>query len=161
ALAAVFMTPRWTSRVVDAPGKNDAAIKKLLRLRGDIRREMAASWRKAAEKPVVKWKAGGKAPAIEEVSHPLSRLASAEDVVGQWQTLAAEWRKARGERSKHNEAFTILADFAKPAFPKGWVTEGDGIRFGHVPDGTPLIALEGDAVFARLLPRGYHTHALS
>ena len=32
---------------------------------------------------------------------------------------------------------------------------------GWVPEATPLIALDGEAVVARLLPRGYHTHALS
>lgn len=32
---------------------------------------------------------------------------------------------------------------------------------GHVDDGTPLIALEGESVIAGLLPRGHHTHALS
>ena len=170
ALGAVFMTPRWTSRVVDAPGKNDAAIRELARLRDEIRQEMARSWRKSAEQPqgwATKWQLAivtkdGKAPAIEEVSHPLSRLKSAKgDVARHWQELAAEWRKTRAERQKHNQAFTVLADFAKPTFPTGWVTEGDGIRFGHVQEGAPLVALEGDAVFARLLPRGYHTHALS
>jgi hypothetical protein len=44
ALAAMFTTPRWTSRVVDAPGKNDAAIAKLKALRDGIRREMATRW---------------------------------------------------------------------------------------------------------------------
>ena len=171
ALAAVFMTPRWTSRVVDAPNKNDDAIHQLIRLRAEIRQEMARLWRKAAQQPrtwtAAKWQQaitskGGKRPAMEDISYPLLRLKSSQgDVARQWQELAAEWRKARGQRRKHNQAFTVLADFDKPTFPAGWVTEGDGIRFGYVRDGTPLIALDGEAVFARLLPRGYHTHALS
>jgi hypothetical protein len=166
ALGAVFMTPRWTSRVVDAPGKNDAAIRELIRLREEIRQETARSWRKLAETsgafPNAKWQAAApaKAPPIEEIAYPLSRLKSG-DVVKQWQELAAEWQKIRRERQKHNQAFSILADFSKPDFPHDWVTEGDGIRFGYVADGTLLVALDGDGVIARLLPRGYHTHALS
>ncbi|MGL4554976.1 MAG: DUF1549 domain-containing protein, partial [Gemmataceae bacterium] len=162
ALAAVFMTPRWTSRVVDAPGKNDDALRRLTRLRADIRWEVSRAWREAAGRPIA-WAAAkdAKAPPIEEISYPLAKLKAAEGDARVWQDLAAAWRKARGERRKHNEAFTVLADFAGPAFPAGWVTEGDGIRFGHVEDATPLVALDGDAALARLLPRGYHTHALS
>lgn len=171
ALAAVFQTPRWTTRVVDAPGKNDAAIQKLVRLRAEVRQEMAGSWREVAAQPLAwpaaRWQQvaaakGAKALGVDDIAYPLSRLAAAQgDVVSRWQELAVEWRKVRGERQKHNQTFTVLADFAQPAFPAGWVTEGDGIRFGHVPEAAPLIALEGETVFARLLPRGYHTHALS
>ncbi len=171
ALAAVLMTPRWTSRVIDAPGKNDAAVRQLKALRDDLRTETAAVWRRAVEKPD-DWAATGwlkrarpkdaKAPALEEIDYPLVRLtAPSGDAVATWAALAAEWRAARAEREKHNKAFTSLADFAKPALPAGWVTEGDGFDSGFVEDGVPLVALEGDAVFARLLPRGYHTHALS
>lgn len=161
ALGAVFQTPRWSSRVIDAPGRNDEAIRRLERLRADLRQEVADLWRKAADRPLA-WEPakGAKPPAIEDIAYPQSRL-KAGDAVKTWHDLAAEWRTVRGQRLKHNEAYTVLADFAKPAFPAGWVTEGDGIRFGYVADGTPLIALEGEAVIARLLPRGYHTHALS
>jgi len=166
ALGAVFMTPRWTSRVVDAPGKNDAAIRQLQTLREQLRQEMAKVWRQAAEKPEAWQKLpiskDAKTPAIEQIDYPLSRLASPKgDITALWNTLATEWRTIRADRQKHNQAFKVLADFSKPTMPAGWVTEGDGIQYGHVEDGTPLIALEGDAVFTRLLPRGYHTHALS
>lgn len=171
ALAAVLMTPRWTSRVIDAQSKNAAAIRQLKTLRDDLRTEAAAVWRKAVEKPD-DWAASGwlkrvrpkdaKAPAIEEIDHPLTRLAASPgDVAATWMVLAAEWRAARTDRERHNEAFAPLTDLAKPGVPAGWVTEGDGFDSGFVEDGTPLIALEGNAVFARLLPRGYHTHALS
>ena len=43
ALAAVFMTPRWTSRVIDAPGKNAAAIARLKELRA-YSVEMKREW---------------------------------------------------------------------------------------------------------------------
>ena len=169
ALGAVFMTPRWTSRVVDAPGKNDAAIHELQRLRSALHREMARTWRPIAENPnawlAAKWKPplpakGAKPPTIDDIVYPLARLeASGTDIAATWKSLAAEWRKARDDRAKHNQAFKPLADF--PNLPKGWVTEGDGFKFGFVDDATPLVALEGDAVFAKLLPRGYHTNALS
>ena len=171
ALGAVFMTPRWTCRVVDAPGKNDAAIKKLQTLRDAIRAEMAGTWRKASANPAT-WAADSwrkslppkdaKTPPIEDIGYPLMRLLGTEDgLASRWNALASEWRATRAERLKHNQSFTAFADFTKPALPPGWVTEGDGMRFGHVADGTPLVSLEGDAIFARLLPRGIHTHALS
>ncbi len=170
ALAAVLMTPRWTSRVIDSPGKNDDAIRQLRTLRDELRTEMAADWRRAVEKPG-DWAATGwlkrvrpkdaKAPALEEIDYPLVRLTTPGDVTTTWTALATEWKTARAEREKHNKAFTYLADFTKPGVPAGWVTEGDGFDSGFVDDGTPLVALEGDAVFAGLLPRGYHTHALS
>lgn len=171
ALGAVFITPRWTSRVVDAPGKNDVAILQLQMLRAKLRSGIADIWLQAAEKldawPASSWQKflppkDAKAPAIEEIHYPLARLMSPKkDIATAWNTLATEWRTTRAERQKHNQAFTVLADFAKPTMPAGWIAEGDGIQFGYVEDGVPLIALEGDSVFARLLPRGYHTHALS
>jgi cytochrome c553 len=171
ALAAVFMTPRWTSRVIDAPGKNAVAIRELTRLRTEIRQELARTWRQTAERPrtwpASKWQAiletkNGKQPVIEDITYPLYRLRLVKgDAAKHWHELAAEWRKVRGERQKHNQAFTVLADFTRPTFPAGWVTEGDGIQSGYVQDATPLVALEGGTVLAHLLPRGYHSHALS
>lgn len=196
ALAAVFMTPRWTARAVDAPGKNDAAIAKLKELRGEIRNEMAALWLAAATKegawspdvlkplleaseatavkPTSAAKASSvsKAPTVpktalpgttlDDVAYPIVRLAKAEsDVEKLWSGLVQEWHDARALRLKNNAGFTVLADFQEPTLPKGCVSEGDGMKHGFVADGTPLIALEGDTVVARLLPRGIHTHALS
>ncbi|MFA6545782.1 MAG: PSD1 and planctomycete cytochrome C domain-containing protein, partial [Limisphaerales bacterium] len=166
ALAAVFMTPRWTSRVVDAPGKNDAAIAKLKELRADIRGELAKLWLATANDAAA-WNVafalkGTNTAKLDEVAHPVEQLMRTNsDVAKVWGELAAEWRAAREQRIKANAAFKVLADFQTPALPAGWVTEGDGMKHGYVTDGTPLIALDGDAVVARLLPCGYHTHALS
>lgn len=166
ALGAVFMTPRWTSRVVDAPGKNDAAIARLQTLRAELRIEMAKEWRNVASKPdawtMQRWqKLLPSKPTIEEIAYPLARLSAPGDITEAWRSLASEWRTAQEARRKHNQAFTIVTDFGKPELPPGWVAEGDGMRFGHVEDGSPLVSLEGPEVFSRLLPRGYHTHALS
>lgn len=166
ALGAVFMTPRWTSRVVDAPGTNDAAIARLQGLRARIRAEMASEWKRFANGPAAwpaaKWRPMLPAkPVIEDIAYPLLRISSPGDSTAQWNALKSEWQAARETRAAHNRAFTVLADFAKPGLPAGWVAEGDGMLFGHVREAMPLVALEGDAVIARLLPRGYHTNALS
>jgi hypothetical protein len=179
ALGAVFMTPRWTAREVDAPKKNAAAIEKLRQLRGEIRREMAAQWLAAAQTKAA-WApqafgalvAGRRespaktdqpsVPKLDEVGYPIVRLLEWKGEVAQlWEELGREWREARAARLKANAEFTTLADFAQPSFPEGWVAEGEGMQQGFVEDGTPLIALDGAAVVSQLLRRGYHTHALS
>lgn len=176
-LAAVFMTPRWTSRVIDAPGRNDAALAKLKELRGEIRRELATLWLATATNEdawspeVLKQTLARKVapdakeapqPKPEEVDDPLSRLLNADGKVGAaWNELAAEWRETRSQRLTGNAEFQVLADFRQPVVPDGWVVEGDGMQHGHADEGTPLIALDGDRVVTQLLPRGIHTHALS
>jgi len=79
-----------------------------------------------------------------------------------WKQVATEWRTANAaRRASNSKQFKRLADFEHAELPAGWITDGDGMRFGHVTDGTPLIAIEGKTVVQALLPRGYHTHALS
>jgi hypothetical protein len=182
ALAAVFMTPRWTARQVDAPQKNAAAIATLKRLRGAIQRELAVQWG-AAAKARMAWSpeafkallAAGKEseaptgpaplpplPGVDEVAYPIARLLRLDGEVAKlWEEMGGEWREARALRLKGNAKFKTLADFREPVFPEGWMAEGEGLQHGFVEEGTPLIALDGDAVVSRLLPRGYHTHALS
>ena len=170
ALGAVFMTPRWRSRVVDAPAKNDVVILKLEQLREEIRREISKAWRKSADQPDAwaanKWEkvlpAKDAKVTLDQIDYPLWKLQSPSiDVAKTWNELVTEWRTVREQRQAHNKNFTPIADFANRKLPAGWVTEGDGIRTGLVTDGTPLISLEGEGVFTRLLPLGLHTHALS
>ena len=170
AIGAMFMAPRWVSRSADAPHKNDAAIARLKELRHEIRDELAQqwavtnltseSWRAIIEKP------NAAQPTIDDVTWPLAKLLSVEaeentEVAAVWNALAKEWADTRAARIAANETFQVLADFSQPTLPAGWVADGEGLRSGWVEDGTPLIALEGDNVIARLLPRGYHTQALS
>ncbi|MFM7975536.1 MAG: hypothetical protein ACKO8U_10720, partial [Pirellula sp.] len=54
-----------------------------------------------------------------------------------------------------------MTDFADPKLPEGWTIEGEGFEHGWVEVGTPLVALEGESLVSRLLPRGIHSHALS
>ncbi len=166
AIGAMFMTPRWVSRPADAPGKNDAAIARLKELRGLIRDDLARQWA-AVELPVAVWQTpldvpNAPQPTVDDVAYPLSRLLKADgSVEATWTALAAEWTASRTARVTANAAFQSLADFSQPGVPAGWVTDGDGFAHGWAADATPLIALEGDQVVSRLLPRGYHTHALS
>lgn len=166
ALAALFTTPRWTSRVVDAPGHQDATIARLRELRGQIRSELATLWTKT---PITKTeikKALGDFTKIktniEDVIHPVALMHWREkDAPAAWTELKSQWQTARDQRKKANALFQNLADFQTPALPAGWVSEGDGMRHGYVADATPLIALDGETIVKRLLPRGYHTNALS
>lgn len=170
-LAAVFMTPRWTSRMIDAPGKHDDAIARLKELRGELRRELATLWQETA-KNAESWPAerlreivGGKDAAklkIDDAAYPLAKLLTGEgEFAARWNDLVKEWQETREKRLAANAGFQTLADFREPTFPEGWVTEGDGMTHGYVSDGTPLIALTGKEVVSRVLARGYHTHALS
>lgn len=192
ALAAVFMTPRWTSRVIDAPGKHDALIRQLQELRSEIHQELKQSWRDQAEQfsseltaAIVGsadsprsqlWREalglqldkGKKKPAplkSGDIAWPTAQLlkvTTPAEIKASWDQLQTAWRTAsQTHRRQNGERFQVLTDFSEPGFPEGWQVEGDGIRYGYVTDGTPLIALEGEQLVQQLLPRGYHTHALS
>jgi len=166
ALGAVFMTPRWVSRPADAPGNNDAAIARLKELRQLIRDDVAKQWQ-SVELPPFAWRAPFDVPAapqptLDDIGYPLVKLLKAEgNIEATWTALASEWAATRAVRVQANSTFEQLADFSQQQIPTGWVTDGDGMTHGWVDDATPLIGLEGEAVVARLLPRGYHTHALS
>lgn len=187
ALGAMFMMPRWASRPVDAPGKNTVAIERLKTLRNEIRDEVAKEWTAAVVNGALSgsaWRELAKPlaststqptsasplptppaptpPTIEDIVYPLTKLDVPDaDVVTVWNALAEEWRNNRTARLKAKENFSVLADFSEPRIPVGWVTDGEGMEHGWVEDATPLIALEGDQVVTKLLPRGYNTHAIS
>jgi hypothetical protein len=171
ALAGVFMSPRWTPRVIDAPGKNDTSIAELKKLRSEIRTQLAELWQSKNEtlQPSLQKWVGENAAALakskmEDVSYPLSRVATATDATIQdvWTKLVTEWKTTREARLTANQKnFNVLSDFSEPGFPAGWTTEGDGIAHGFVDHGTPLVSLDRDQLIAGLLPRGYHTHAVS
>jgi hypothetical protein len=147
SLAAMFTTPRWTSRVIDAPGKNDQAITTLKELRQGIRSELSKLWSTPLKAEALqKWAVEHK-EALKGIGAPLATPAELPKV-------AATWQKSRETAQNANKAF-------KPVSLEKWVFEGDGFADGQTDDGTPLIALEGEKIVARLLPRGWHSHALS
>ncbi len=171
ALAGVFMSPRWSARVIDLPGKNETAIEELRRLRQEIRQLLAEQWMSEmnGEFPVrleqwaqAKLKSSGNVT-IEQIAFPLVQIVSVQDAEIQksWSEMSAAWQSERTKRIAANKRFSLLSDFSQPGFPKGWVTEGAGIRHGYTRNGAPLVSLQGESLIQKLLPRGYHTHALS
>ncbi len=191
ALAGVFMTPRWTARSIDAPGKHAAEIAELRQLRTQIQQQLGEFWT-AADGPLSsgtdlrQWAFAHRdlfaTATPEQVAFPFLKLVSQTQGVAPgdlsslppelasvdhsaskiWQQLVTSWKSVNAQRQSANaSAFTSLSAFVKPGFPDGWVTEGDGILHGYVVNGTPLISLEGATLIASFLPRGYHTHALS
>jgi hypothetical protein len=174
ALAGVFMTPRWTSRVIDAPGKYNTPIAELKRLRGEIRTAVAAKWQThiatgGISVDVLKSWAQANAAVFEklpihDVAYPIAKVHGTTD-----ETIKTVWadfaRQAISERDARNDAnakkFTVVSDFSQPGFPEGWQVEGDGITHGYVADASPVVSLDGDSFVQQVLPRGYHTHALS
>ncbi|HCO22357.1 MAG: hypothetical protein CME31_17390 [Gimesia sp.] len=191
SLAAVFMTPRWTSRVIDAPGKHEKTIEKLKQLRNKIHQELKPVWRAQAQqfgseirqavteksdsprsrlwRDVFKLETNQSKQKEElksgEVAYPAQRLlncSQAAELQKMWHELSQDWQTVSETHQRENsKRFEYVTRFEKPGFPKGWQTEGDGIRHGYVSDGVPLISLKGERVVQRLLTRGYHTHALS
>lgn len=180
ALAGVFMTPRWSTRVLDLPGRHDGEIAELKRLRKAVQAAYAGAiaGRGARERlsgtSLRRWAAEHEAelsPAkIGDIAHPFSALVRLNQenpgneaaVSPVWGKLASEWREARESRRHRNgETFTVLSDFSRPGVPEDWVVEGDGFEHGWVSEGTLLVPLEGEKVVESFLPRGYHTHALS
>jgi len=193
ALAGVLMSPRWTSRVIDAPGKYDDEIAELKRLRKTIWQEVARLWQSSTDpgslatelnqwsleqksnadsesepdpdsysEPDVDSKAEEKK--LEDIAYLLAQIGGTTDetITEVWSQLVDEWLAARETRQKENaDKFTFLTDFKEPGFPKGWTMEGDGLTHGYVEDGTPLVSLTEDTLIEHILPRGYHTHALS
>jgi cytochrome c551/c552 len=147
ALAAMFTTPRWTSRVLDAPGTNDAAIAKLHELRQSIRSEMSKQWKTPLRAETLQTWAAEHPEALKGIGAPLATPAD-------FSKMAATWQKGREMAQQANKAF-------KTSTLENWVFDGDGFAGGQTDEGTPLIALEGEKVVARLLPRGWHSHALS
>ena len=88
-------------------------------------------------------------------------LVSDEAIATAWQQLVSQWQTASDQRKTANAKFQSLTDFSEPELPPGFVAEGDGMLAGYASGGEPLVALTGDTAVEHLLPRGYHTHALS
>ena len=205
ALAGVFMTPRWTARSVEAPGRHQATIQELQALRSRIRQQLQTSWMHQAasfgqeitlalletdskkdqpgsrhalwqsalglsqggakQKPAPPLKNFVSAQKLDGLKVLAARLAAADSdatAVAAWKQAAGHWKTASSQRRTSNaKQFQELSHFDRPGLPAGWIIDGDGMRFGHVMAGTPLIALDGKTTVQELLPSGYHTHNLS
>ncbi len=170
ALAGVLMTPRWTSRPIDSAQKYESEITALKHTRNAIWQQLKQTWLEQLNKGVFESTefltelSQSEGSTIDDVGYHVRRLLEAtspHSAADNWRERSKEWSETREQRQQHNAGFTVLTDFAMPGFPNRWVTDGAGIEHGHVQNGTPRIALEGDTVIADILPQGYHTHALS
>lgn len=178
ALAGVFMSPRWTSRVIDRPGRYTTPITQLKKQRDNIQQQLAAWWLdvtgpQSSVAPLTgsslhAWADSRQQQlqkaAPESIGRVLHQILTADSpsIESVWTALAAQWRTDHQTRRESNvKNFTPLVDLSEPGLPEGWSMEGDGIRHGFVHQGTALISLNGDTLVNELLAQGYHTHALS
>ncbi|HCD02791.1 MAG TPA: hypothetical protein DER64_19940 [Planctomycetaceae bacterium] len=98
AMAGMFMTPRWTSRSVEAPGQNRPLIDKLKGLRDRIAEELRKTWTHQGEK------------FASDIETALVRPPAQTD--SQNPRLAL-WRKALGDSTaKKAKAADVASDFA-------------------------------------------------
>ena len=92
----------------------------------------------------------------------LQRVESGESVEAAWTALAARYREERSVRLANNQKnLTLTADFTEPGVPDGWRTDGWGMKHGQVDHGALVVADEGDALVAQLLPAGRWSHVWS
>lgn len=78
-----------------------------------------------------------------------------------WSEIKELWEAERKRRVEHNRAFIRSDDLTGSSTSLSVVQDGLGLIRGTVPEATPLIALEGDRILSGILPKGYHTHAIS
>ncbi len=170
ALAGVFMSPRWTTRVIDLPDKYAAQIEQLKKLRAEIDQGLRKRWGDGSLVSAVKLKMWAEAHQAKlktakphEISHPIAQLLAAKEgeIANVWQELETQWTTAREKAVERNSKLGSLITFEQPGLPDDWVGEGAGFVHGYANGGTPLVALDGEQLVKQLLQRGYHTHALS
>ncbi|MFM7846739.1 MAG: PSD1 and planctomycete cytochrome C domain-containing protein [Planctomycetota bacterium] len=88
-------------------------------------------------------------------------LVNDEQAVAAWQHMKAAWQTTNAQRRELNAKFKPIVDFHDEKLPPGFSVDGAGMRTGFVVGGEPLVALQGEMAVQQLLPRGFHTHALS
>lgn len=185
-LAGILMSSRWGVSGVDTADPNLRVIKELKDIKHNIRRELAQQWRAAknslkkkiaavpaddAVKPADP-KASAKAKSPPKPSFPDSVPAlwrhlneattNGVSLEAAWTKLAEEFQQERGKRIAGNQTnLHLLADFAREELPAGWQVDGFGMKHGLVNDGEMVIAGEGDAAIAQLLPAGRWSHVWS
>jgi hypothetical protein len=183
-LAGVFMSSRWISRTADMADPNLATIAELKAIKDSVRDEISETWQDAQQvlngkiaattiaedaKPVDP-KAKPKPPA--EPAFPDSMLAiwrrvndaaaKGETVEAAWTKLAQEFKTERDRRVAENAAnLRLVADFTQQEMPEGWQVDGFGMKYGLVDNGEIVVADEGDAVVAHVLPAGRWTNVWS
>jgi hypothetical protein len=160
ALMGVFMSSRWGVRCVDTTDCNEQVIDDLGRIKQKIRAELAREWLHSR---------GFIASALATI--PADKQAATrfpETLKAFWQQMQAAplgrepFEQERARRIAHNKAnLKLLADFAHDDTTVGWQSDGSGMRHGLVNDGEIVVADDGDAVLAQILPAGRWSHVWS
>jgi hypothetical protein len=161
ALAGVFMSSRWSVRCADTTDPNEAVIIELRRIKEGMRPLLAAHW--LTQRDAVAEKA--KATAVDE------KATGIPDSLAGWLRLPAErhplpeaFAAERNARVEHTgQHLTLVADFTTgdEATAGGWRWEGFGMRHGLARDGAIIVADDGDAAVAHLVPAGRWSHLWS
>lgn len=185
-LAGMLMSSRWGVRAADTADPNLQVIKELTGIKRKIRRELVRSWRAArafmteniAAIPVeeganaadAKASAKAKSPATPVFPDSVPALwrqlnaavTNGVTLEAAWEKLAAVFQQERAKRVAANQTnLQLLADFSRTELPAGWHVDGFGMKHGLVSDGEMVIASEGDAAVAQLLPAGRWSHVWS
>ena len=171
ALAGIFMSTRWGARSADAVDPNEAVLAELRRHKQSLRTELAKLWLNSREPFVAKLIA----LAVDEKPTPafpdslaslwrqtLLRSTNGVALATAWPKLREEFQHEREKRIVANQTnLTLLADFTRAGAECGWRWDGSGMKHGLVRDGEPVVADEGEAALAQLLPAGRWSHAWS
>ncbi len=185
SLAGVLMSSRWTVRSAEAEVPNGPVLEELATIKSAMKQALGGFWsdarslvesRIATAPPVPeedeKKTAKKVQAAPEEVPFPaqvvalrdylLQAVEGGETVESVWTTLADRYREERAARVAGNQKnLTLTADFTGEAVPEGWRTDGLGMKHGLVDHGALVVADEGDALVAQLLPAGRWSHVWS
>lgn len=139
ALAGVFMTPRWTSRNIDAPGKYDQQVGELKQLRSKIQTELGRVWlseiREGAlqRDSLTSWAVNNQSS--DSVLRPISELLQREH----WIDTSHVQAEASNQETKlavEGDQRTILASGTVPQ------TDTYKVRFTTPPGDVSLLRLE-------------------
>jgi len=186
-LAGILTSTRWGARPVSTKDPNLPVIQELKELKGNIRGELLQLWHGAqnsvAEKINIRpsddakpadAKASDKdkdkpppKPPFPESMHAMWRhlhdaMTNGLSFGEAWTKLAEEFQQEQGRRLAANRTnLHLLVDFSRKELPSGWELDGLGMKHGLAKDGEMVIADEGDAALALLLPAGRWSHVWS
>ena len=186
-LAGIFTSSRWGVRPADTKDPNPPVIQELREIKRSIRRELLERWRDAGDyvtrkinvrpeddaKPASakaddkdKDKTPPKPPFPETMPalwrHLHDAMTNGISFQEAWANLAEDFKSERMKRTEGNRTnLHLIADFTQKDVPDDWQVDGYGLKHCLVEDGEMVIANEGDAALAMLLPAGRWTHVWS
>lgn len=179
SLAGVFMNTRWISRTIDTGDPNESLIDDLAGIKDALQPILAERWLGAGESVAEAVAATSvavdeKAPKPKEGEAPplpdslaalwrwMHQPGDDRPFDAKWAELAERYQTEHRERAAANaENLTLAADFTGPDLPEGWRIDGFGMKHGLAANGAMIVAEEGDAVVAQLVPAGRWSHLWS